>query len=440
MEEIADYYPLGKTSFSDKQKKLNDFTVSDWEKKILKELGKRKLDYAEMHVNQEKIELWKDLNVLKRTRPLVWINEIPWHEMDVDDELKLKTENRFAQFLETRLRRSIYLWEHMPVDSVIEPTIPCYLVVDNSGFGISELAEVAITNKESDIISRGFNPQIQCEEDLEKIKFPVITLDEKSTKEKYEVMSDIFNGILNVEKKGIPGFWFAPWDELIRLWGVQEALIDLTLKPDLVHKVMGRFTEAYLHMLDQYEKQNLLALNNCNYRIGSGGLGYTDELPGVDFKKSNIKTVNMWGCGAAQIFEGVSPEMHYEFSLQYEIKWMKRFGLNYYGCCEPLHKKLKILEKIPNLRKISMSSWVNLEEAAFELKNDYVFSYKPSPVIFTDNKWDKIEIKERLRKDLRILRNCRVEIIMKDISTINYKPQRLWDWGAIALEISKEFE
>ena len=30
--------------------------------------------------------------------------------------------------------------------------------------------------------------------------------------------------------------------------------------------------------------------------------------------------------------------------------------------------------------------------------------------------------------------NCHVEIIMKDISTVRYKPKRLWEWAAIAME------
>jgi hypothetical protein len=27
--------------------------------------------------------------------------------------------------------------------------------------------------------------------------------------------------------------------------------------------------------------------------------------------------------------------MHEEFALQYEKRWLERFGLTYYGCCEP---------------------------------------------------------------------------------------------------------
>ena len=32
-----------------------------------------------------------------------------------------------------------------------------------------------------------------------------------------------------------------------------------------------------------------------------------------------------------------------------------------------------------------------------------------------------------------------VELIMKDISTVRYDPQRLWEWAAIASEVAEEY-
>ena len=66
--------------------------------------------------------------------------------------------------------------------------------------------------------------------------------------------------------------------------------------------------------------------------------------------------------------------MHKEFGLNYGIKWLSRFGLAYYGCCEPLHNKMEILAKIPNLRKISISPWANIDEASEKMRGKYVIS------------------------------------------------------------------
>ena len=154
MEELVDYYPYGKLSFADPIHKFDSYDISDKDKKILKDLASKKAEIADSPVHQEKTKMWKALNSLKEVRPLVWINEIPWHEMNVNDELILKTSTEFTKFLETRLRRTIYQCEHMRVDMVVEPTIPCYFVISDSGFGISENVKISKTDESSDIYSR----------------------------------------------------------------------------------------------------------------------------------------------------------------------------------------------------------------------------------------------------------------------------------------------
>ncbi len=183
-----------------------------------------------------------------------------------------------------------------------------------------------------------------------------------------------------------------------------------------------------------------MALNNRNVRIGSGGYGYTDELPEEKSVHSIVKTLNMWGSSAAQIFSEVSPEMHSDFALKYEKKWLSRFGLNYYGCCEPLGKKIDILETIPNLRKISISPWNEFETTAEAVGNKYVVSLKPNPAVLASREWNPEVVKADLKRILRIFKshNCSIEIIMKDISTVRHQPFRLWDWARIAGNVIDE--
>ena len=105
--------------------------------------------------------------------------------MNVDNELTLITQTPFSKYLEDRLRKTIYLWKHMPSDFIVEPILPCYLVINNSGFGISEEVNIKKTDESSDIISREFIPQIQDEEDISKIKMPGVEFDSEATEEKY---------------------------------------------------------------------------------------------------------------------------------------------------------------------------------------------------------------------------------------------------------------
>ena len=435
MEECSTLVPMRMTDFdSGKPKEFSTFIIPEADKKILRELAKEKAEIAFLPIHNEKIRMWKNLNSLSAERPMVWVCDIPWHEIDVNDELRNITTTEFSQFLETRLRRSIYQWKHMPGDMVVEAVIPCYYIIDDPGFGFTGEKKILKSDENSDISSKRYIPLFKTDADIEKIKFLDIEYDETGTENMYQSMKDLFDGILKVEKTALPEVPFSPMDQLIQWYGVQETLTDLLLKPDFIHKILEKLTSACIYKLDQYENKNLLSLNNKNYRIGSSGLSFSDELPQKDRISGKVRTIDMWGASATQSFSDVSPEMHEEFALDYEIRYLKRYGLNYYGCCEPLENKIEIIKKIPRLRKISMSPWVDLERGADGIGRDYVFSWKPNPAVFAVQTWDSDFVREDFRNNLNKIKNCSVELIMKDISTVRYEPQRLWEWVRIAQE------
>ncbi|MCD6464819.1 hypothetical protein J7L27_00405 [Candidatus Bathyarchaeota archaeon] len=47
----------------------------------------------------------------------------------------------------------------------------------------------------------------------------------------------------------------------------------------------------------------------------------------------------------------------------------------------------------------------------------------------------------RDEEKLKIARefNCIIEIRMKNISTVKYQPQRLWEWAQIASEVAEKY-
>ena len=137
----------------------------------------------------------------------------------------------------------------------------------------------------------------------------------------------------------------------------------------------------------------------------------------------------------AQIFSDVSPDMHWAFAVEHDLRWLTRWGLTYYGCCEPLDGKIDMLRRIPNLRKISVSPWCNPERAVNEIGRDYVISHKPNPAILAETQWDPVQARKNIRAFLdEAGGQCHVELIMKDVSTVRYHPQRLWEWTALAME------
>ena len=402
---------------------------------VLRRLASEVAEIAALPIHREKARLWRDLNDLRSQRPMVWINEICWHEMNVDDELTLQTEHPWARDQEQDLRRTLYQWRHMPSDMIVNDFIACPLAIHSTDFGIMEDVDVVKTDATSDIVSRHFNVQIRNFADLEKIRMPTVTHNVAATEFRYQAMCRVYDGILPVKKVGQTHIWFTPWDYLIRWWGIQEAMIDMIERPDLVRAGVERMVDAWMVELDQFVAQNLLSSDCDNTRIGSGGYGYTDRLPGDDFDPDYVKPMNMWGCSNAQIFSEVSPRMHWEFALEHDLRWLSRFGVTYYGCCEPLDRKIDILRRIPNLRKISVSPWCDTKRAIENIGTDFVISRKPNPAILAEDVWHP----DRARQDIREFLdatdgNCHVELIMKDISTVRYQPQRLWQWATIARE------
>jgi hypothetical protein len=137
------------------------------------------------------------------------------------------------------------------------------------------------------------------------------------------------------------------------------------------------------------------------------------------------------------MFATVSPAMFEEYEIDYMIPIFERFGLVYYGCCDPLDGKMNEVRKIPHLRKISMSPWTNQERGAAEIGKDYVFSRKPNPAYLASTRFDEDLIRSDLLATKEICRKngCPLEFILKDLSTVGRDPQRIWRWAKIATEV-----
>jgi hypothetical protein len=206
-------------------------------------LAAERAEIAALPVHREKARLWQKLNDRESVRPMVWINEIPWHEMNVDDELTLQCEHPWARDLELVLRREVYQWRHLPGDMIVSDYLACPLAIHSTDFGIIEDVDVVKTDESSDIVSRHFKIQIRDFADLDKIKMPVVTHNELATELCFRAMVDVFGDICPVKKVGQTHIWFTPWDYLIRWWGIQEAMVDLIERPDLVCRTVHRFLD-----------------------------------------------------------------------------------------------------------------------------------------------------------------------------------------------------
>jgi len=263
------------------------------DRRILRELGKRIAEIAALPVQHERRDLWARLNQLRSVRPMVWLFEVPWNEMDVDGELTLRCGSPLCRNIEVGFRRKIYQWDHMQGDMVVEPVFLVPPALRDTGFGMGEKVDIARTDPTSSVVSRHYHIQISDERDIDKIQIPQVSLDAGAWDRNLQLYTDVFDGVLPVQKCGVKGTSIAPWDLLVRLTGVEEILRDMCTRPAYVHKLIDRLTRAYTHRLDRYEELNVLALNN-DTRSG-GGYQYTDELPPPDYDPNAAPAGLRWG-------------------------------------------------------------------------------------------------------------------------------------------------
>jgi len=406
--------------------------ITNKDKNIIQELASKVAEIAALPIQEKKRRMWRDLNGLRDTRPMVMIDQVCWNEMNVNDELTLRCSDPECRDYELRLRKIIYQWKHFPVDMVVEPYITVPMAIHNSGFGIKTDEEIAVGDETNSVVGHMYKNQFNDESDLDKIKTPVVTHDEQETSRRLEIAHDILDDVLEVKKGGVEPY-LSLIDPLSTWMGVEGALYTIIDKPELMHGILDKMTNGYLTMLDQLEEQGLLS--NCQTLIHCTG-AYTDELPAPGYNPEKPRTKDMWMFGLAQMFSTVSPEMFKEFEIDYTIKICERFGLVYYGCCDPLDGKMDEVRMLPNVRKVSMSPWANEERGAEEIGKDYVFSRKPNPAHVGMTRFDDKLVRDHLKATREVCdkNGCSLEFILKDISTVCYEPQRLEQWAKIAME------
>ena len=112
----------------------------------------------------------------------------------------------------------------------------------------------------------------------------------------------------------------------------------------------------------------------------------------------------------------------------------------YYGCCEPLDKKIDIVEKLPHLRKVSITPWADVDVAAEAIGSRYVMANKPNPAAVSV-KLDEDALRREIGRTLAAVKRngCSCDIVLKDISSAGNDLNNLVRWERIVMEMVEDF-
>lgn len=392
---------------------------------ILSDLAKQYRDLCANPVQEERRDLWRRHNSLQQTRPLIYVRAFAWSEMP---QAACVCQDTFYRQYENALRHYLF-WGALNDDSVFEPWLTVDAAQKCYGWGV----EIPRTHSDQSDGSYKDDYPLKTLADVARLRTPWHEVDEVRTAEAAEKLRDAVGDILtiNIDRGSAYRMWGGDLStDLGHLRGIEHVMLDMLDDPEGLHRLVG-FMAAGVEKA-QAEAEAAGDWGLCAHQ--NQAMPYALELEAPAPNRNGIKRSALWGFMAAQEFTAVSPAMHEEFLLRYQLPILKHYGLVAYGCCEDLSRKIDMLRQIPNLRRIAVAPAANVASCAEQIGRDYVLSYRPSPVDMVGYGFDPARIRKILTRDLYACRENHVDITLKDVETVQNDPERVRKWVVLARE------
>ncbi len=409
-----------------------ELLMGEEDKKILRELAKSVAGIAAQPEQSEKRMRWEDHNSLLETQPLVFCDpEMAWYEIFPTTALHCKSN--IARIWEFRLQKEKYWAEVIKDDRVILPELPVQYIYAETSRG----KEMQVIGGTHDGSYRWESPISEYKE-LDDLRFKQLVIDYKKTQDLFELAEDVFSGILKVRLEGSYWWSFGMTSDLIFLRGFEQVLMDMYDNPAGLHKLMAFLRDENMAKLDFLENNNLLSLNSLGDYVGTGGYGWTKELPSLGFDGNHVTLMDMWGYAESQETVNVSPAFFKEYIFPYQKSILDRFGLNIYGCCEPLENRWEVISAIPRLRRVTVSPWSDPEHIAETMGKNYVYCRKINPSYMASSVMEEAGARAELRNTFLATKKygCPTEVMLRDVMTLGWNPQNAVNWTKMAREES----
>jgi len=414
-------------------------TVSAADRTEIREWAKRWRDLAGRPVMAERKKLWAAVHDLRMVRPMILVETSSIQGFV--EPAELQCQNPFLRAVERNMRDTVRHAEDVGDDVVVEPYYRIGWQMDLPGFGVPVEMKPATTMTGEASLGYTFNFPIATPEDIVRLQRRSFGVNRPQTLRMKAVLEDAIGDLLPVRVGNYDPFLAEPGDEgwtgmfffgltwqVYRFIGNNGLLYWPYDAPDAIPALMQYMLEDRQRLFDFMEREGLLVPNTDNQMAGPRGYGYVSELPGPD-AAGTTTLKQLWGWAESQETTGLSPGMFKDFVLPYLARLSERFGLIYYGCCEPVHDRLElIMDAIPNLRSVSVSGWADFTKIGELLGKRYVYSRKPTPALLSgaDPEWALAE--EDMRKTHAAARNGNVEILLRDLYTVNGERSRLRKW------------
>jgi len=399
---------------------------------ILRELAKQYAEICADPKQDEKRALWREHNSLRRTRPMVLC--LYWCATPEIIDPILTCEDPFFRAHE-RYLRSMVLQGRIDDDFVVEPwiTVGATQVPRPSGGGAWGLTSRRIPSPEPGG-AWTWAPAIKTLEDAERLLKPTHCVDEQATARNVSRLHDAVGDIVEVNVSRAPGgHSLAP--ALSDLRGLETIMWDMSDNAEWLHRLLAFLRDGILEIYRQAEREGHWTLgDHCKVPAP-----YEDSLEPPRANSRSVTCKELCAFFHAQEFAQISPAMHDEFMLQYQLPLLEKFGLVHYGCCEDLTHKIDILRQVPNLRRIAVTPWADVKSCAEQIGCDYVISWQPNPSDMGCCGFDPDRIRSLVRNAMEFMRGQHVDVVLKDVQTVQGEPERLRRWVEIVRDVTEQY-
>lgn len=411
---------------------------------ILRELAHQVAYLASQPDNLAKRTRWTNLTDLRATdRPATLIHLWPlaWSEA-LPDAQHLRCQHETARLYERDMRQRIWSVTTLRDDTVIEPIIRYPHCVEITPYKDLIVEKQYAAGDHARTGAARFIPVIRQRADIERIGDPIVSVDDNARQRYQEEAEAIFGAILDVIPSGV---YFAAKvvDEWVELRGMQNLFVDMIDDPRWTHEALQRITDNFRKRFMLCEELGVWGPWDKSDPLGSTGLRFNPEIPNYQeiMQKGRATLLDSWAFTCAEGFTCVSPAMHQDFGLAYDLQLMPLFKHVNIGCCEVLSHKINYVRQIPNARRVSISEWCDFEKAGVEIGTDYLYGYKPSGVPFVGRYLDEQAVREEIRQVLHAARDCHTEIILNIGGTLGEGDgaQKLVKWSEIAAQEIADF-
>jgi hypothetical protein len=358
---------------------------------------------------------------------------------------ELRCEDAILRAVEANFRDNIRHAEEVGDDVVLEPYYRIGWDLEPTTWGVDVVQEPAEVAEGDVPLGYTFNFPIKRPEDIALLRPRSFSVNRERSLARKELLEDSFGDLLPVRLGNYDHFMVEQGNEswagnyfigltwqIYRFIGNDGLLYWLYDSPETIHALLEYMASDRERQFEFLESEGLIVSNTDSQMAGPRAYGYVSDLPQPDGETPG-RIGDLWCWLESQETSTISPTMFREIFLPYMARVASRFGLVYYGCCEPVHDRLEhIKAALPNLRSVSVSAWSDFDRVAEMLGPDYVYSRKPNPSFMSGSSLDWGLAQGDLRKTASATRNCNVELLFRDLYTIDGDRPRLARWVELA--------